>query len=287
MKTSLTFLIVIFIFISTASPPFVHADNTQTLYPLTFIEIGLPIGHEWTFYINNRNVTTAGNITLYEPNGTYNIKISPINGFRTYRYEFSINVSGIGCTQYIYWYNVKYDVNFYEYGLKSGTQWGINFNGTEFSTSNYSITLEMPNGTYNYSINPVSGYNSSIDSGTMDVDGGSVSVSIFFNVIMNITFFMSGLNNGQLWSVTINGKAYYSTSPFLYVNIDNGSYKYYVHVPSNYYASPSQGTVNGDNNFVFINAYSYLPWEILIVIIVLVDIVLLIFINRRRHSGKE
>ena len=51
-----------------------------------------------------------------------------------------------------------YGITFTENGLPSGVSWSVTLNGTTKSSSSSNITFLVPNGTYSYSIAPISGY---------------------------------------------------------------------------------------------------------------------------------
>ncbi len=286
MRFKLILAILVTLSVACSSTAF-SSGATASFYQVTFHENGLPSGMNWTISFGSQVKSSTGDIMFYAMSGEHLFRVQPINGYRASEYNVFVNVTNSSVIEYINWTKGYYSVYFNAKNIKNGTSWSVTVNGVTEISNTSEIYFALQNGSYNYSIGNVSNFTVNYFSGTFDVDGTPVFIVVKFIPLINITFFMSGLNNGQLWSVTINSKTYYSTSPFLYVNIDNGSYSYHIHVPSNYYASPSKGTVNENNNFVFINAYSYLPWEILTVIIVIVAIILLIFITRKRHSRKE
>ena len=60
----------------------------------------------------------------------------------------------------------------------------------------------------------------------------------------NVTFVASGLASGTSWSVTFNGGTQSSTTDSINFVVPNGTYEYYVNVPSGYTSpSPLSGTV--------------------------------------------
>ena len=72
-----------------------------------------------------------------------------------------------------------YNVTFYEKGLKNGTSWQVTINGTSYQSSNITLTVLLPNGTYSYTAS-ASSYTFSSNSTTFLVNGGSVSITVNF-----------------------------------------------------------------------------------------------------------
>ena len=72
----------------------------------------------------------------------------------------------------------RYSVTFTESGLPSGTSWYVTLNGVTQTSSSNTITFSEYDGSYSYTIGPVSGYSDSPSSGSVDVSGGSRSITI-------------------------------------------------------------------------------------------------------------
>ncbi|MFP3257695.1 MAG: YncE family protein, partial [Candidatus Nanopusillus acidilobi] len=94
----------------------------------------------------------------------------------------------------------KYTVAFTETGLPNGTLWYVNLsNGQTFSSTNNTITINEPNGTYSFTVATVNkSYKSpdysSPNSGTFTVNGANVNFIIRFVLITyTITFNENGL----------------------------------------------------------------------------------------------
>jgi len=274
----ISLLLVVCFPLSHSSPP--------PQYSVTFTEHGLPAGMDWSVSEGGKTKTSTGNIVFLEQNGSYTFTVNPISGYRASRYSYEVNVTGKNVTENVYWGEVYYNVTFVESGLSSGTPWNVSVSG-ELKTSVTTFAIfHLPNGSYSYSVSPVNGTLPSPSSGTFSVSGSPVTIILRFNVIVNITFLMTGLPANDRWGVSINNTTYYSTNPFIYVDIRNGSYTYKIIMPSNYYSSPSSGKVSG-NEFIFVNAYSYLPWEILIAFIVVIDVFIVFRIRRTRASLRK
>ncbi len=145
-----------------------------------------------------------------------------------------------------------YAVTFTESGLPTGTTWYVNITGQPSqSSTGTTITVQLPNGTYSYSIATGNKeYAPSPASGSFKVNGAVVSESITFSLVTyRVTFTESGLPSGTIWYVNITGGASYSstTSTITFSEL-NGTYSYTVATGNKEYApSPASGsfTVNG------------------------------------------
>ena len=82
-----------------------------------------------------------------------------------------------------------YSVSFIENGLPNGASWSIKLNGTIINASSNAITLFLPEGTYEYYIEPIRGYVANITSNTITVNG-PVIIPIHFR---RVSFILSGV----------------------------------------------------------------------------------------------
>ncbi len=142
---------------------------------------------------------------------------------------------------------VHYSVTFEESGLPSGTSWSVTFNGTTESSITNSITYSEPDGTYPYSISNPHGYTVSNSSGTITLNGNNVTQVVIFAPISTteytVTFTVSGLPSGTLWSVTLNGTMESSTTNTITFSEPYGTYSFSVTLPSGYKTTSSSGEI--------------------------------------------
>jgi YVTN family beta-propeller protein len=73
-----------------------------------------------------------------------------------------------------------YRVTFVESGLPSGTPWGVAVNGTVLSSTTSFANLSESNGSYSFSVSPLTGFSVNVSSGTVRVNGLPVSQSLVF-----------------------------------------------------------------------------------------------------------
>jgi hypothetical protein len=131
-----------------------------------------------------------------------------------------------------------YAVAFQETGLPTGASWSVDLNGGGQNATSIltSILFELTNGSYNFSVGAVRGYDPSPATGAFVVTGRGVEANVTFSVVApalySVTFVEAGLEPGSEWSVTLAGSAAESTGANLTFDMPNGTYGFSVaHVP--------------------------------------------------------
>src|SRR5712692_3985679 len=141
-----------------------------------------------------------------------------------------------------------YPVSFTETGLPIGTSWSVTFDGTAQSSTTNTIAFSKGNGTYSYAIGGIQGYATSPYTGTIVVNGGSVTHPVpWTQVTYSVTFQETGLPASTRWSVVLQGMSQFSmTTTDAFVE-PNGTYSFTIGAGPWYTASPRSGmiTVNG------------------------------------------
>lgn len=232
-------------------------------YGVTFSESGLPEGGGWQATLQS----TQGTVTAYsststlsfvEPNGTYAVSISSSNSTYNTLYPSSLTIDGAATTAYISFYNHVYSVTFSETGLPTGSRWYLNITG-ENSLSAYSgfpITLDMPNGTYEYTVaTNLNGYTANSNTNSFTVNGAPISQSFTFSKIKyQISFVDYYLPAGIEWYVNItdpNGSSQdLQGSGSLIANEPDGTYSFTVSTANKTYSpqySSSTFSVSGSS----------------------------------------
>ena len=143
-------------------------------------------------------------------------------------------------------------VTFTESGLASGTTWSVTLNGSTQSSTGSTVSFTEPNGTYSYALGTVSGYTSSLSSGSVTVNGTNQGVSVTFTAkapaTYTVTFTESGLPSGTTWYVNLsNGVDSGAITGSLYTfYMTNGTYSYTIATTNKIYeASSGSFIVNG------------------------------------------
>ncbi|MGC8673270.1 MAG: hypothetical protein ACP5TO_07225, partial [Thermoplasmata archaeon] len=227
------------------------------IYQVTFNEYGLVNGTFWSIDIGSTTFYSKNNtITFTESNGTYSYSIeSSNNKYAPLDSSGIFTVNGKNVSINVIFKLVTYSISFTETGLPYGILWYLNLsNGQSFKGSEKVITFNETNGTYSYVIGISNDtYLASPSSGTFNVTGFPVSVSISFSsiktMIYTIKFFENGLVAGTTWAITLNNVTINSMANIIEFNESNGSYTYTIGSINGYTASPSYGTitVNGAN----------------------------------------
>ena len=220
-------------------------------YTVTFTETGLPSGTTWSVTLNGTTVpSTTSTITFSEPNGTYAYTIGSVPGYQVSSSGGTLTVAGGSVTEGVTFTASPpptYAVMFAEVGLASGTSWSVVLNGVTSSTTGSSLAFNEPNGTYAFTVETVSGYTASPSSGTVTVNGGTITETISFAVVApttyTVTFTETGLAPGTSWSVTLNGNTAATTGSSIAFSEANGTYSYTVGTVAGYTAGPSVGAV--------------------------------------------
>lgn len=160
----------------------------QVNYTVSLTESGLPIGKVWsvTFNGTTQNVTTTGKVAVldfgHQPNGTYSYSISGLTGWhqQSIPYTGSATVDGLPLDLQVTYTRVLYALSFSETGLIPGTQWSVTVNGTLSSVMGPSFDIEEANGTYQFDVTNVTGFEISDPTGVVTIAGMDESETIFF-----------------------------------------------------------------------------------------------------------
>ena len=162
-----------------------NSASQSTIYYITFSETSLPSGYVFSVNLGGTNKTsTTSSIVFKETNGVYHWNLRIFNS--TYSgspEEGTITVNGSNVTQQILFNSsnpTMYNLTFTETGLPSGASWSVTLNGITESSSTDRISFEVPNGTYYYPINDLSGYASFHREGNVTVKGvGGNETAVF------------------------------------------------------------------------------------------------------------
>jgi YVTN family beta-propeller protein len=135
-------------------------------------------------------------------------------------------------------------VTFAESGLPSGTEWWVNITGhaSAFS-SNATLSLALPDGTYAYSV-ATSNKTYSSPGGSLTVSGVAVSETVSFSqVTYPVSFTETGLPGGTAWSVNLSESRHASTSSTVVFAEPNRTCPFVVGAVAGYRATPSNGSL--------------------------------------------
>lgn len=128
------------------------------LYPVTFVESGLPANTFWNVTLGNQtNYSSNSTITFKVMNGTYEYSIPDVNGVASSTPSGTIKVNGEP-TKVFLQFSVPVNFTFIESGLPFGSRWSVFIDGSYHNTTSSIISFNLPNRTYSYQIILPSGY---------------------------------------------------------------------------------------------------------------------------------
>ncbi|MHB1708599.1 MAG: hypothetical protein ACYCT2_03885 [Thermoplasmataceae archaeon] len=162
--------------------------SLQTYYNVTVVEKGLPAGTTWAFMLSSGETfsTSGPSITFLADNNTpYTFTLH--SGNSSYiGSPGSFRLSGSPIQVQANFSLVTYTVNVRETGLASGITWYVNVGGTihHGTTTNSTsdvISISLPNGSYSYSVNNVSGYILTNGTGSITISGSGAIVQVEFS----------------------------------------------------------------------------------------------------------
>ena len=179
--------------------------------------------------------------------------VSYVAGYSPAAHTGSEHVNGAALSAGVPFTQVTYAVTFTESGLPPSTAWSITINSHAVSSVTPMVVFHLPNGTFGYAIDYVSGWVPTVPTGSFPVTGGPVSLGVSFTQVRyTVTFLESGLptNHPKSWSVAFDGDLQHTTGTSISFSVGNGSQPYLVAGPSGYRVSsvlPPSGdiVVNG------------------------------------------
>ena len=140
-------------------------------------------------------------------------------------------------------FTVGYNVTFNETGLFLGTPWTVELEGSNISSSTYTVEYQKPNGTFSYTIAPFAEYAAKY-SGTVQVAGSDVTIQVLFTpIVFPVTFLATGLPSETTWVVTLNNSTTHAKTTYMGFSELNGTYSYEVWQPPGFHSNITEGQV--------------------------------------------
>ncbi len=218
----------------------------STKYSLTFQETGLPSGTTWGVDLSGNEVTTHGSsLTVYLPGGRYAYSTTGVQGYRANPSSDTVSLTSSTVVP-IQFSPRTYSVSFGESGLPAGSQWNVTIGSMRESSTTGTVTFQLVNGTYTYTVGRFNGFSASTYSGTFTVSGKAlVEPDISWTrVLYYANFTASGLPSGTSWTVSLAGVTTSSSESLISFAVGNGTYAYKVMGIAGYSASSYSGTVH-------------------------------------------
>lgn len=219
---------------------------------------GLPAGVQWSVRLGGVGMNSTGQeVAFAERNGTFPFTVGPVPGYKSIPASGSVTVDGSAVGVVIYTIPVdEYLINFTEKGLPViGTvvglnivpRWGISLtcggSSSGGSGEGTSFVFAAVNGTCTFAVRPPTGYAVAPASGTLNVAGASLTTTLVFSSLYNVTLTEVGLPTGASWTVILAGQTMSSTGSTLAFTEPNGTYNYTVTSLTGYTATPSSGSL--------------------------------------------
>ena len=136
-----------------------------------------------------------------------------------------------------------------ETGLPSGISWGIYLNGTSYSSFGDTISIQVTNGEYNFTVRGVPDYVSNISSGTVNAIFEKECINLSFTQhLYSVRIHETGLPDNYSWSVSYGTENFTANGNCIDIQVPNGTYFLLaaaIHFSSGNISYPV--TVNGYN----------------------------------------
>ncbi len=229
-----------------------------SLYAVTFVASGLPAGTVWAVDFNGSPVRSSEpTISIAAANGTFVYSLAFVPGYVPAPAEGFVAVKGAPITLSIQWRPFTMPISFVEAGLPAGTPWSLRVDGTNLTTTNMSQELTLVNGSYSFTVAPVSPFVPVPSSGVLNVTGVPQLVALEFSSetvgstsglgnssrgSFAMTFQAVGLPPTSSWTLTLDGVGYPLDAAEVTTDLSLGTHTFRVEA-NGYTASPASGIV--------------------------------------------
>ncbi len=168
---------------------YLKVQFSPVLYRVTFVETGLKQSTKWTVDLGSSVETgSSDNLFFMVTNGTYTYHVQSVAGYRASPSSGTIVVGGSDQSVSVGFTVLTYQMSFTETTLPPGTTWSVNVggpNGGNYSSTGNSISFQVPNGTYDYTVY-AQGYKATTQSGAVVINGSSSNVVVVFTPVTTV-----------------------------------------------------------------------------------------------------
>lgn len=232
---------------------------------LEFRAGGLPPGTPWCVDLGRaiENCSTGSTVAFPDLTpGSYAYRLHSSAGYVVNHADGTVTVRGGPVIVHKGFKPVDYPVDLVAVGLRPHTHWKVTIDGKTHGKSRPYLTIDLPNGTYAYSVPPIVGYRSTTAlTGTLTVAGVAVTADVGFAVeLYNVTFSATGLAGNLSWAIELhsthgwwNGVALLHRETLsgvgatpVAIGLPNGSYGYHVVAPAGYVGAGTPHPVRVD-----------------------------------------
>lgn len=166
-------------------------------YIANFIPLNIPSNTVWWVIIGNQNKSSSGtgNIAFELSNGTYNYSIGTMARYITIPSKGNFVISGSNVNVTVNFELRPYNLKIIERGLPTGYTWTISINGSQYSSSNQTISILVPDGKYLIHVYSLTGYKPYSSNITVLVDNSNKTIYVDYQFISpaNISIYYSPL----------------------------------------------------------------------------------------------
>ncbi len=156
-------------------------------FALTFRATGLPSTDPWSVQVGAGTYTEPADAaaTLSVTNGSYAWNLSAVApGFEAAQSNGTATVNGSSVTVTLVFGPFSYRTVFAEVGLLPGTNWSVTVGGATVRSTQTSLSLNLTNGSYTFSVPSVGGYRLLTLNGSLVVDGRSQRLTVQFEALL-------------------------------------------------------------------------------------------------------
>ncbi len=216
----------------------------EGMYLVTFSATGLSPGAPWSVTLGSSTVSTIqSSISIAELPGNYSFTVSGGADWLASPSSGAVAVTSAPVAVPVNFTRL-YTVTFAETGLPSSTSWTVYLNGVGATGSSSSLSLDVPAGTYPFTVVNPAGYVASPSSGSVNVSG-NYTVPLTFSpappTSTTVTVEETGLAAGTPWRVLFGGVSHSSSATSLTFSVTPGNYSFEFAPVANYTASPASG----------------------------------------------
>lgn len=155
------------------------------VYNITFQEKGLPANTSWSVALNGSAATSRTSAIAFangsaQPNGTYPFHIDSLPGYVPEPAAGNVIVNGSSRVVSVTFVQMTYSVTFSATNLPSPKNWSVTMDGTTRYSTTATLQFFLPNGTYDYTVGKLKGYDRLPAGGAIVVNGHAQYLVIKF-----------------------------------------------------------------------------------------------------------
>lgn len=114
---------------------------------------------------------------------------------------------------------------FKETGLQSGISWGINLNGSCYTSCQANLSIQVKNGKYNFTVAGIPDFVSNISSGVVNAFFQRECINLSYSPhLFTISIHETGLSENYTWTVFIESENFTTKGDCILIQVPNGTY---------------------------------------------------------------